>query len=236
MDISTNRGRGPNVPGNVNAIIAEVYIEDRNQTAKEVMGEVHRRLQKLPYVQLRPGWPGLSYIQKALIKFIKTDRELPLDPEDRPWSVAALADYDIRPETLLVVMKAWARELERDTPLTIREAKWIARLYCVYPNLKDLPKVSHFDDISFAEEDVVTITARDVEEEILYDIIQTARGYANQERAIKLTGTYPHNPQDAVWLWSRDAGLYHAVTGDMRILEKCLKLLKPIRKKLSEEP
>lgn len=56
------------------------------------------------------------------------------DPEDRPWSVAALADYDILAEALPAVMKAWAATID-DTPLTIRQAKWIARLHCIRGNI-----------------------------------------------------------------------------------------------------
>ncbi len=183
MDISTNRGRGPNVPDNVNNIIAEVYIKDHNQTAKEVMGEVHRRLEKQPNGQLRPDWPGLSYIQKALIKFRKKERELPLDPEDRPWSVAALAlaDYNIPPEALPVVMKAWAKALVDDKPLTIRQVKWIARLRYIYTGETDIS---------------------------LEYLTVKASNYANTEKAIKLTGAYPDKPQNMRWLWLSDAFLY----------------------------
>ncbi len=179
-----------------------------------------------------PNWPGVSTVSKVLKEIREEESRLSLDREDRPWSVAALADYDIPPEALLIVMKAWAKALEQDGPLTIREVKWIARLYCVYPHLPDLTKVSHFNDIAFEPEDVVTIKAPDVENEILDDIIRRVRGYANEERAIKLTGTYPHNPQDAVWLWWKDASLYLDVTGDKRPLENCGRLLKSLQLKL----
>ena len=181
MDISTYRGRGPSVPDNVVNLIAEVYIKDPNQTAKEVMVEVHRRLQEPPYGQLRPGWPALSYIQKALIKIRKNESELSLDPEDRPWSVAALADYDIPPEALPVVMNVWAKALVYDRPLTIRQVKWIARLCYIYKGETDIS--------------LEYLTAK-------------ASNYANKEKSIKLTGAYPDKPQNMRWLWFGDAFLY----------------------------
>jgi len=205
--------RGPKISPEVKNLIMEQALgssKKRTDLAVDLETMIETRGLRSPTIET----------MEKLISKIRNDR----DSQDRPWSVAALSDYEIPPDALLIVMKAWAKELDKDSYLTIREVKWIARLYAVYPNLKDLPKVSHFNDIMFEPEDGVTITARDVENEILDDIIKTARGYANQERAIKLTGTYPHNLQDAVWLWSRDAGLYHAVTGDMRILENYLKL------------
>jgi hypothetical protein len=60
------------------------------------------------------------------------------DSEDNPWSVLALADYDIPPEALPIVMNAWVKALVDDAPLTIRQVKWIARLYCILGNIDGL--------------------------------------------------------------------------------------------------
>lgn len=73
----------------------------------------------------------------TLNKMISKARNSP-DLEDNPWSVLSLADYDIPPGALPVVMQAWAKALEQDKPFTIRQAKWIARLYCILGNTGDL--------------------------------------------------------------------------------------------------
>lgn len=105
------------------------------------------------------------------------------DPEDNPWSVSALAlaDYNIPPETLPVVMNAWAKALVEDKPLTIRQVKWIARLCFIYDGKTDIS---------------------------LEWLIAKASEYANRETAIKSIGTYPDKPQNMRWLWFGDAFLY----------------------------
>lgn len=143
MDIPTYQGRGPSIPHGLRRLIEKVYDEDLDLTAKEVMHEVHKRLQKdkdkLGISQLRPGWPGLSAVQKVLTDYNKKKGELGPDPEDRTWSVVSYADYDIPPEALPIVLQVWAYALEQKRkPLTIRQAKWVARLSCVVKDLAGL--------------------------------------------------------------------------------------------------
>lgn len=118
------------------------------------------------------------------------------DPEDSPWSMSALADYDIPAEAVPVVMKAWTKALKDDKPLTIRQARWIGRLYYL---LKD--KGTNF-------------------------LIDRALEYANREKAIKLTGEYPDKPQNMPGLWFRDAILYLQMTGDDSLLLAVMKSMK----------
>ena len=103
------------------------------------------------------------------------------DSEDNPWSVSALADYDIPPEALPIVMKAWAKALADDDPLTIRQVKWIAHLCHIYKGETDIS---------------------------LEWLIAKASEYASREKAIKSIGTYPDKPQNMRWLWFGDVFLY----------------------------
>ena len=137
MDIPTYSGRGPKVPSSVDNIIGEIYVKDRQQTAKEVMAEVHKWLQEHGR-QRRPGWPGLSYIQKVLTEFRDPKSKLSPDPEDRPWSRISLAQYPIPPVTLPMVLQVWAHSLRKGRPLTIRQALWVARLSCIFKDNVDL--------------------------------------------------------------------------------------------------
>jgi len=75
--------------------------------------------------------------RETLLKMISSARNSN-DPEDNPWSVSALAGYDIPPEALPVVMNAWAKAVVEGSPLTIRQVKWVARLYCVLGNIDGL--------------------------------------------------------------------------------------------------
>ena len=125
MDKPTYQGRGPSIPDTVTSLIAKVYDEDRDRTAKEVMVEVHRRLREEGR-QLRPGWPGLSAVQKVLTNIRKKEPNL----KDRPWSLDALRDYPLPPEALPLLFRIWLLKQEDpfSPPLSIREAGWIAQL------------------------------------------------------------------------------------------------------------
>ncbi|MBA7710823.1 hypothetical protein ES703_119770 [subsurface metagenome] len=81
------------------------------------------------------GWtsPSIETMEKIISK-IRNDR----DDQDNPWSVSTLADYDIPAEALPAVMQAWAKALEDDKPLTIRQAKWVARLHCALAKIDGL--------------------------------------------------------------------------------------------------
>lgn len=124
----------------IEPLIAETFTNmhklDAKITAKEVQAEVRTRL-KDTYKdkELPPDWPSVSAVGKVITK-IKP--KLGLDPEDNLWSVSALTDYDIPPEALPTVMKAWAKALEDDVPLTIRQVKWVVSLYCIEDNIGDL--------------------------------------------------------------------------------------------------
>ncbi len=128
--------------------------------------------------------------RETLIKMISAARNS-ADLEDRPWTVSSLVDYEISPEALPVVMKAWARALELDKHLSIRQVKWIARLYNV---LKD----------------------KDLE-----SLIGNAFRYAEGEKVIRPEGKYPIKSEDAWWLWLRDAELYRLMSGDDNPYRKC---------------
>jgi hypothetical protein len=140
MDIPAYRGRGPGLTDQVTSLISEVYNEDFNQTAKEVMVEVHKRLKGK---QLRPGWPGLSAIQKGLTEIRKNidDRPPELKGLDGSWSIGTLTktEYNIPPEALPVVLQVWANRLKEAKPdkdgfsvlyqtFSIRDALWVSRL------------------------------------------------------------------------------------------------------------
>lgn len=100
--------------------------------------------------------PGLSSIQKYLKKtkpnYDKNRRE------DDLWSLATLTDASIPPEALLHVVEAWVynREVRKGGFFTIREAKWISRLYLTFKDDQEkLVRVALF----YAEEELVNEVA-----------------------------------------------------------------------------
>jgi len=57
--------------------------------------------------ELPPDWPSLSAVQKVLAIVRKKEKELPNDPQEKPWSTAMLEDYPISPEATASVLKVW---------------------------------------------------------------------------------------------------------------------------------
>jgi len=118
--------KGPLVTDKVEVIITSVYRKHTKWKALAVRNEVSCILRK-ENPELSPKWPSLSTVQKVLAKVRK-----PKDsPQDKPWSTATLDrpdSYPISSEALPVVFKVWKFQIEKGNALTIRQAKWTARL------------------------------------------------------------------------------------------------------------
>ncbi len=122
--------KGAKIKDEVRRLIAGVYLEHSEWRAKEIQKEVNIRLRRQnPRVQ--SNWPGLSAIQKELVKLRGKLAQAP-DPRDAQWSVGCLAQYDVPPEALPVVLSIYEERLRTEEySFTIREALWIGRLYKV---------------------------------------------------------------------------------------------------------
>lgn len=127
--------KGPVLPDEVKALITRVYLERPYLRAKEVRHEVNDRLRERN-PSISPDWPGLSIVQKVIAPL----RKLPPDPEESPWSLYTLSKYVIPADALPVVLEAYGLTIKwkLEEPLTIREAKWVARLYRVLTDAEEL--------------------------------------------------------------------------------------------------
>ena len=117
------------------ALIVWVYREHPKWKAPEVRNEVSHLLreknQKLLLKnrrQLLPNWPSLSTVQKVLAPYRKIIKESPTYPEDEPWSMSTLDKYPIPHEAMPKLVEVWKSRTREGHTLTIREAKWVARL------------------------------------------------------------------------------------------------------------
>jgi len=200
----------------------EMYQRDQKVTAKEVRKKVRDKLEEMYTVKNLPSdWPGVSAVGKIITAIKKKMTQLGPDPEDRPWSVLALAIYDIPPEVLPTLLKYWAQSMKTAwkvdqlkpsnaehakileeakqlgalQPLTIRQAKWIGRLYHIYKE-----RMNERD--KFGER----------------GLHAAAMNYANYERIMSLVGEYPEKPEDMRWVWQEDALLYYELTSDDELL------------------
>ena len=68
--------------------------------------------------------PQLEVLEKRISKY----RNHQESPQDKPWSTTTLDAYPIPPEALPQVLALWMLRLKKKKSLTIREAKWAARL------------------------------------------------------------------------------------------------------------
>lgn len=170
--------RGPKLSYTAKATINQKARESKLNRRALAVELQHLLINMGEVTEERP--PSLETLEKMISSARNNN-----DPEDKPWSVPALADYNIPPEALPIVMKAWAKALVDDDPLTIRQVKWIARLCYIYKGETDRS---------------------------LEYLIVKASEYASREKAIKLTGAYPDKPQNMRWLWFGDAFLYLDIT------------------------
>jgi hypothetical protein len=67
--------------------------------------------------------PELSTLEKKIYEYKNK-----VAPEDEPWSIGTLTNFPISPEALPKVLKEYRHKIKEGTKLTIREAKWVARL------------------------------------------------------------------------------------------------------------
>jgi hypothetical protein len=130
--------KGPTITHRVRELIAKVHYEHTDWRAKEVQHEVNALLAK-GHPGLNPDWPGLSAIQKELNRLRKSP-----NPQDKPWNMLTLSEYELPPEALPAVLHAWFHtRLNSSHPFTVREAKWVARLHCIMKDIDQLTKIAH---------------------------------------------------------------------------------------------
>lgn len=83
-------------------------------------------------IQAEVPWPGKPPEIEVLERKISHYRTHAVDhPEDKPWSMATLDRHPVSPEAIPAVLACWRKLVQRRTALTIREAKWVSRLYAL---------------------------------------------------------------------------------------------------------
>lgn len=120
------------------AKIAEVFREHPKWKAPRIRNEVNLLLQhKNPGIP--NNVPGISYVRQKLTKIRKVIKSATVNEQDRLWSLGALEYYPISPVALPEVVKIW--KLHHHS-ITIRKAKWIARLVPLITNVLELDEAA----------------------------------------------------------------------------------------------
>lgn len=120
--------KNPIITDEAKLLIQQFHSRHPRWKAKDIQIRVSQVLHSRN-LQLPPGWPGLSSVQKHLAKIKNRDS----DPRDKPWSFSYLAEYPIAPEAIPLVVSIYEKCLLEDASgdwlFSIREALWIGRLH-----------------------------------------------------------------------------------------------------------
>jgi len=137
--------KNPLITDGVRRVIAEVYLKYPDCRAKEIRDAVEARLHK-ENSRSKPGWPGLSAVQKELTKQRKTDDARPPVSKrlDAPWSIAASVEFGLSPEASKDLFFMWRISLAIDRPISIRQARWI--VYLRNLSYQDTPTGNRYSD------------------------------------------------------------------------------------------
>jgi len=203
--------KGPHLTGRVKELLANIYLADRQVTPSKARELLLKNMRAEGLDEMfGSDYPDISTISKRLkaLREIDEQRSSQSKGLDEPWSIAAMADYDIPPETLPVILKVWStvlslvfrdsggdNDLELATDyMTVRLAQWIARLYYVFREqmplfMKGIP------------EDKLT----NPDSWLIYLLLYAVK-YAQYERLIELIG-YPSKSEVVTVLWPLDAEL-----------------------------
>ena len=118
--------RGPNIPDDWRRYIMEQALRESYKPRMLLADQILKQMQESRDV--RNNLPETE----SIAKLISRARNHPKSPLDEPWSLGCLAEYDIPPDALPIVMLIYENRLaEEEQHFTIREALWIARLYKV---------------------------------------------------------------------------------------------------------
>jgi len=190
--------KGPVVTHEVEYLIAKVYKEHPKWKAPAIRNEVRDILRRTRRATSLPErWPSLSKVQKVLADVRRND--IP-SAEDEPWSIASLTNHPIPPDALPVVLEA-AEHCQRaeNKPLTIREAKWVARLHILlntiaaqYGLARATPELCCFWAAAFAtHERIGELTGKPaLSRDLDYVLYTLSRGEITREAALTELSRY----------------------------------------------
>lgn len=134
--------KGPEITDEVRMLIAQVHREHPKYTNKEIRNLVETTLRERN-PDLPKGWPSkfaIDRIMPGVRDRLKRSKVEP-NPLDKPWTVysMSIAEYSIPPEALPAMLRLWYFLQNRfHISLTIREAKWAARLYAAAEDTENL--------------------------------------------------------------------------------------------------
>lgn len=137
--------KGPEITDEVKMLIAKLHDDHPKWTNEMIRNEVssivHKKNSSLP-----KGWPSkfaVDRIMPGVRERAKRSKSAP-NPIDRPWTVHSMGSskYQIPPEALPSVLQVWFLAKQKGTDFSIRDARWVGRLYAAITNIDILYECS----------------------------------------------------------------------------------------------
>jgi hypothetical protein len=119
---------GPKITEQIQRLIVDAYLDHPDWVAKQLQEWVDNEVRRKG---LAIKGPGLSAVQKRLAAYRSSfSKQASLKTFKTLWSLGSLCDDDMSPEAILVIVAVQKfRRRREEEPLTVPEAKWVARLY-----------------------------------------------------------------------------------------------------------
>ena len=130
--------KGPYLTPQIRRLIVEIYLKNPAIGPSKAREELLKEMKTKGLDRnFGPDFPSVSSVSVELTKYRKKYEER--SPEvielDEPWHVISLSKYDLPADALPIILEIWLSRLQL-SPLTIREARWVARLYHVIPDIR----------------------------------------------------------------------------------------------------
>lgn len=140
---------GSPIPKKYQDLIKKIWTDRRNEGEES---SAQRVLIQAGLQCSKEGWsvdrlPGIRKTQQILKEARREYEGLPdeIKKMDKPWTLVSSSKFEIPSDALPTVLKIWKQELNWFQPFTIRQAKWVARLYKVIP--EDLILLAYWSNL-----------------------------------------------------------------------------------------
>lgn len=198
--------RGPRISQTMRRLISKAALEDPKKD------------RTLLAIELREKLPGRPPSEETLVKMISHARNNSVGDQDKLWSLVSLVEYSIPPEAVPYVLKVWARAIEKDEPITIREALWVARLHSIFKakvlaNLEreyERPEqgapLTELHEYQTKLRYALTAVLSDMDD--IDSLLDFAQVFAVNEKTLGLEDGYPDTRNGVLSYWLNDVEAY----------------------------
>ena len=155
--------------------------------------------------------PSRETLEKIISEMRNSD-----DDQDRPWSLVSISLYPMPSEAIPYVLKVWGRAIEKDNPITIREALWVARLYSIFEanaigNLEMAYKTRGIEATQYQAKLNHILPSILNDADTMDSLLDFAQVYAVNERILNREDNYPDTRERILSYWQNDMEAYYVL-------------------------